>query len=58
MVSIKKISDYPTFSSNNWVKLRWQPKFPMALNGLTYFGRTRFGQTATTNFQKQNISDC
>ena len=35
MVSIKKISNYATCSSNNRVKLRWQPKLPMALNGLT-----------------------
>ena len=29
----KKISNYATCSSNNWVKLRCQPKLPMALNG-------------------------
>ena len=36
VVSIKKTSNYATCSSNNWVKLRWQPKFPMALNGLIW----------------------
>ena len=35
VVSIKKNSNYATFSSNNWVKLRWQPKLLMELNGLS-----------------------
>ena len=34
MVFIKIFSNYATCSSNNWVKLRWQTKLPMALNGL------------------------
>ena len=34
MVFIKNNSNYATCSSNNWVKLRWQTKLPMALNGL------------------------
>ena len=30
----RQIRHIPNCSSNNWVKLRWQPKLPMALNGL------------------------
>ena len=36
VVSIKKISIYATCLSNNWVKLRRQPKLPMALNELRH----------------------
>ena len=39
MVSIKKVSNYVTCSSNNWVKSRWQPKLPMVLNGLKYLSQ-------------------
>ena len=42
MVSIKKSSNYATCSSNSWVKLRWQPKLPMALNGLNTLTEDEF----------------
>ena len=42
MVSINKVSNYVTCSSNNWVKLKWQPKWPMALNGLNSFDSNTF----------------